>query len=511
MFNEELSTATDIVLVKVNNQKKIFQDLSKDFSGKEPPLWLILLAAYLKEQGYSVGVLDAEAENLDMKETIERVKLYNPLLVSVVVSGTNPSASTINMPGASQFLREIKENSPGIYTVICGLHPSALPEQTLREVEVDFLIEGEGFTTHRDLLIVLNAGKTRDDDLKVLGLWYLQNNQVISNERPENIQDLGSLPMPAWDLLPMNKYRAHNWHCFGHIQERNPYAVVYTSLGCPYACHFCCINALFGKPGIRYRSPMKVVEEIGYLVQKHKVKNIKILDELFIMNWDHVEDICDRIISAKYDLNIWAYGRIDTVKEHMLKTLKQAGVNWIAYGIESGSKKVREGVIKGRFDQDKIKEVVQMTHDAGINIVANFIFGLPDDDRETMQETLDLAKELNCAYANLYCTMAYPGSKLYEDALNQGIKLPHSWSAYSQFSKDTLPLPTKYLSSGEVLKFRDEAFDNYHADPKYLSMIEEKFGVESLENVKKMCALRLERNNYDYDDGIRFKGRDFSE
>jgi len=223
------------------------------------------------------------------------------------------------------------------------------------------------------------------------------------------------------------------------------------------------------------------------------------------MKWDHVEEICDGIIEAGYDLNIWAYGRIDTVKEHMLSKMKKAGINWLAYGIEAGSKKVRDGVSKGRFTREQVVDVVNMTHKAGIQIVSNFIFGLPDDDLETMQETLDLAKELNCAYANLYCAMAYPGSQLYGDAVDQKIPLPEKWNSYSQFSIDCLPLPTKHLSGGQVLKFRDEAFDDYYNDPKYLEMIRENFGDKAVEHVQLMCSLVLERKNYDHNNDMRLK------
>jgi radical SAM superfamily enzyme YgiQ (UPF0313 family) len=494
----------DIVLVKANNQKKIFQDLSKDFSGKEPPLWIILTAAYLREKGFSVSVIDAEAENLDVSETVKRVSDLNSALISVIVSGTNPSASTINMPSAREVLTEFKKVIPEIPTVIGGLHPSALPERTLKEEPVDFLIKGEGFIAHQELLNELKSGKKTGDDFSIKGLWYKSGENVVSNPDEKNIEDLGTMPMAAWDLLPMDKYRAHNWHCFDHIEDRNPYAVIYTSLGCPFKCGFCCINAIFGGPGIRYRPPAKVVEEIDHLVKNYGVKNIKILDELFAMNWKHVEEICDGLIELGHDLNFWVYGRVDTVKAHMLEKMKKAGINWIAYGFEAGSKKVRDGVSKGRFDADQIKEIVKMTHDAGIHIVANFIFGLPDDDKDTMQETLDMAKELNCAYANLYCAMAYPGSQLYDDAVAQGITLPQNWSAYSQFSIDCLPLPTKHLSSGEVLKFRDHAFDDYHSDPEYLDMIKEKFGDKALGNIKTMCSVKLKRNNYDYKDDKLF-------
>jgi len=497
----------DVLFIKANNQKKVFQALSEGFSGIEPPMWLVLTAAYLREKGLSVAVVDAEAENLSIVETISRIKEVNPLLASVVVSGTNPSASTINMPVAGEVLKEIKDKLPDVYSVISGLHPSALPEQTVKEIAADFIIVGEGFTTHHELICALKAGKSRDDILEIGGLWYKQDEKIVSNPRAENIQNLGSLPMPAWDLLPMEKYRAHNWHCFSHIGERRPYAVIYTSLGCPFKCEFCCINALFGKPGIRYRSPERVVEEIEYLVKVHGVQNIKVLDELFISRWSHVEAICDGIIEKRLGdkLNFWVYGRIDSVKEHMLEKMKKAGINWIAYGIEAGSKKVRDGVSKGRFETEEVRRVVDMTHKAGIHIVSNFIFGLPDDDFETMQETLDLAKELNCAYANFYCAMAYPGSKLYENAVESGVPLPSSWSAYSQFSKDSLPLPTKHLLSGQVLKFRDDAFNDYYNDPKYLDMVLKNFDERTVDNIKEMCSVKLIRNNYEQNNDVLFE------
>lgn len=487
----------DILLVKANNQKRIFQSLSDELSGVEPPLWMILTAAYLRARGYSVDVLDAEAENLSVVETVQKIEKAAPRLVSVGVSGTNPSASTVNMPGAGDVLRLLKKQYPDLPCAIAGLHPSALPRQTLKEEAADFVIFGEGFSTHADLIDAIRLGKHKDDRLAIRGLGYRSGDEIVLNPWVENIQDLGTLPMPAWDLLRMDQYRAHNWHCFDHIGERRPYAVIYTSLGCPFKCHFCCINAIFGGPGIRYRPPKDVVEEIDFLVTNYHVQNIKVLDELFAMNWDHVETICDLLIERKYDLNIWVYGRIDTVKDFMLPKMKKAGINWIAYGMESGSSKVRAGVTKGRFDNQNIKDVVDMTHTAGIEVVSNFIFGLPDDDMETMRETLALAKELNCSYANLYCAMAYPGSKLYDDAVAQRLPLPKTWSGFSQFSEDALPLPTKYLRSGEVLKFRDDAFVDYYTDARYLSRIEKIFGPKAVAHIRRMCSVSLVRKNYD--------------
>ena len=252
------------------------------------------------------------------------------------------------------------------------------------------------------------------------------------------------------------------------------------------------MNTVYGGPGIRFRSPEKVVEEIDYLVKNYNVKNIRIVDDIFSLRPERVIRICDLIIQRNYNLNIWCYARVDTVNELMLNKMKQAGINWISYGIEAGHEKVREGVFK-RLSLDKIKRAVEITRKAGIHIIANFIFGLPDDSRETMQQTLNMAKEFNFEYANFYVAMAWPGSKLYQEAVQSRVKLPESWSGYAQFAEDILPLPTKYLTASEVLRFRDKAFIEYFSNPRYQEMIEKNFGLDVVEHIKEMLKHKIHR------------------
>lgn len=484
----------DLLLIKPGDSRRIYGQLSENLSAVEPPLWAALIAAYVREQGYSVKIIDAEAEKLNPEETAEMVVSHEPELVCFVVTGNHLSASTSNMSGARDYHASLKESSPQIKTIFWGLHPSALPERVLREEQPDFVCQGEGFFTIVELLKLLkNEQKVKRYDIH--GLWYVEGNEVRSNPRAPLIKNLDNLPLPAWDLLPMGKYRAHNWHCFEDIENRTPYGIIYTSLGCPFNCYFCALKTLFSDaPGIRYRSPKKVIGDIDVLVKKYNIKNIKVLDECFVLKESHVAEICDLIIERGYDLNIWAYARVDTVKENLLKKMKQAGFNWLAYGIESGSKNIRTSVSKGRFEKDDIRKAIRMTKEAGINIVGNFMFGLPDDDFETMQETLDLAKELNCEYTNFYVTMAYPGSQLYEDALRKNVKLPETWRGYSQFGEECLPLPTKYLSARDVLSFRDKAFAEFHSMPEYIEMIEQKFGKKTASHIKEMLNHKIKRN-----------------
>ena len=482
----------DVLLVNPSSQKQMYGKLGVSLAACEPPIWTALLAAHLRQQGYSVAIMDAEAESWSTEHTADKIVEYNPLLVGISAIGANPSASsTPKMPAISRLLNNLNSKVSNTRTFLYGIHPSALPERTLMEEPVDFVCKGECFHTVPKLV---DALKSNEENYEIAGLWHKRGDQIISNGWGNLLEDIDKLPFAAWDLLPMQLYRAHNWHCFQHLDKRQPYAVIYTSLGCPYNCTYCNISALYnGKPGIRFRSPQKVVEEIDLLVRQYNVKNIKILDELFVLKESRVLEFCDLIIERGYDLNIWAYARVDTVRENILKKMKQAGINWVAYGIESGSKVVRDGVHKGKFAQDAIRKAIEMTKKAGIYVIGNYMFGLPDDDLATMHATLDLAKELNCEYANFYSTMAYPGSLLYEKSIENGVEMPDNWLGFSQLSEETFPLPTKHLSNVEVLRFRDQAFQEYFSNPQYLNMIEEKFGRRVIEHINKMLMYKLHR------------------
>jgi radical SAM superfamily enzyme YgiQ (UPF0313 family) len=480
----------DIVLINPGDRKLVYQGLGAELAAIEPPFWVAVLAAYLRQEGFRVAIIDANAENITPDVTARRAAVLNPLLTCVIVYGSQPSASTQNMTIAGAICRALSTQKAG-WIAMGGLHPSALPEPTLREESVDFVIEGEGPDSLKALLEELTAAKP---DLAVVpGLWYRDGTSIRSNPRAPLISNLDSyLPVAAWDLLPMNVYRAHNWHCFDDLEHRSPYGAIYTSLGCPYSCVFCCINAPFGKPGIRFRSPERVVEEIALLVDNYGVRNLKIVDELFVLKEQHYMAIVEGIIARKLDLNIWAYARVDTVKMANLARMKQAGINWLALGIESANPDVRDGADKRMQGRD-IRALVGSIQEHGIRVIGNFIFGLPDDTLETMEETLQLAMDLNCEFINFYCAMAYPGSKLYAIAVHEGWELPHEWHDFSQHGHDMLPLPTRTLSAREILHFRDDAFHRYFANPAYLDMIEHKFGSRAKEHLIEMSKTRLKR------------------
>jgi anaerobic magnesium-protoporphyrin IX monomethyl ester cyclase len=493
----------DLLLINPASRPMVYQSLGAKLAAVENPVWAGLMATFCRLKGLSVEIIDAEAEELGHGAVAERVRHLNPVLAAVVAYGHQPSASTQIMTAAGQVTATIKREAPEQPLLLLGGHVAALPERTLREEAADYVAAGEGLHT---LVGLVEALKSPVPALaNVPGLWYRDaDGRPRTNPGKPLLTDLdGEMPGVAWDLLPMAKYRAHNWHCLGG-HDRQPYAALYTTLGCPYHCSFCCIQAPFKNgeeaAGVKtsvntYRTwgTERVLAQIDTLVKQYGVRNIKIADEMFVLNRRHVLGICDGIMERGYDLNIWAYTRVDTIKGDMPERLKAAGFNWLAIGIEAGSDRVRKDVDKG-FGQDEVFRVVERVRAAGINVIGNYIFGLPEDDLDTMRATLDMALELNCEFANFYSAMAYPGSPLYTLAERQGLPLPRAWTGYSQHSRDCMPLPTRHLPAREVLRFRDEAFRSYYTAPRYLEMVTEKFGAATADEIRMMTAHRLERD-----------------
>ena len=278
-----------------------------------------------------------------------------------------------------------------------------------------------------------------------------------------------------------------------------------TSLGCAFKCDFCMINLInrnnteevvlhliivicvFGRQFI--------IKEFDKLISLG-VKTIRIVDEMFLLNPKYYIPLCKKLAERNKDdsLRIWSYSRIDTVKRpEILDLVRKAGIKWLCLGIESGDKKVRLEVAKGKFEDVDVKKVIQKVHAADINVMANYIYGLPGDTKETINKTYNLSLELCTAGWNTYAAMALPGSQLYKKAKMNNISLPDNYEGYSFHAYETLPLPTESLSASEILKLRDDAFKNYHTSKSFLSIIEKKFGKKAVKNISEMAKINLKR------------------
>ena len=316
-----------------------------DYPALEPPYRAALTAEFVKNKGYSVEILESNVLGLSAEESAEKAHEINPGLVQIEVHGNHPSASSQLMDWVTAFNKTLKEFDANHKVLLTGTHPAALPKKTLLENSGDYVGKGDGFYTTLGLL-------QKKELSNIPGISYMQEGHPVdglSVKLLESAELNATFKKAAWDLLPIEKYRAHDWHCLENIDQRQPYMSMYTSFGCPFSCTFCCINAPFNDGGniknrIRVRDPKIVVDEIEEVAKLHGVTpqrklNLKIIDEMFIFNKRHYTAIAEEIITRGLgdSLNTWAYARVDTIKEDNLELLKKAGFNWLALGIESGS------------------------------------------------------------------------------------------------------------------------------------------------------------------------------
>jgi len=502
----------DILFIAPSNSKGIYQDLAKDYAGIEPPAWACLLAESCRSVGYSVDILDTGALNLTNEQSIEVIRDKNPRLICFVVYGQNVNAGTTMMSGAVSLSTAIKEDGVNIPIAYIGSHVQALPYETLdKEPSIDFIFTNEGVYSLRDLLSHENFIDNLSD---VRGIGYRKDGKSMltspSMQVPGSRMD-EDLPGYAWDLLPYDEkpfdlYRCPMWHAEYDSDKRTPYASISTSLGCVFQCEFCMINILnrddddpIGVAGnynvMRYWSTDFVLKQFDKLVEMG-VENIRIIDEMFLLNPKYYKPLCEGLIERGYGdkLRMWAYSRVDTIRRpDILNLVRGAGIRWLGIGIESGDKNVRLEVQKGKFEDVDINEVVRQVEDADINVMANYIFGLPTDTHDSMRKTQDLALELSTLGWNGYAAMPLPGSQLYKDALEAGYDLPQDYEGYSFHAYNTTPIPTDNLTSKEILKFRDESYLEYHQSEKFLSKVKEKYGQGAVDNILKNCEIKLKR------------------
>jgi len=498
---------TDILFVHPNASEKIYQGLAKNNAAIEPPIWAAMLANSVRTKGHRPEILDAEVEGLDYLSAAKRITEYKAKVVCFVVYGQQPSASSQNMEGATATARELKNLAPDTFVVFVGGHVAALPMETMdKETCIDAVCQNEGVYT---LHALLSLSKINDTELKrVPGLVFRdREGNVIMNESSAIVakEDLEQdLPGMAWDLLPpLSRYRTAGWHSWSNDTEKQPFAALYTSLGCPYKCSFCMINIINRtKQGpnvtsqdsntFRFWSPEFIIKQFDEIARQG-VRNVKIADELFVLNPRHFEAICDLIIQRGYDFNIWAYSRVDTCKPKYLAKLEKAGIKWLGLGIENPNNELRKEIHKEGFQDVKVLDLINNIRDAGINVGGNYIFGLPYDTKESMEATLQFAIENPTEMANFYSAMAYPGSPLYNQARLFGQELPTTYSGFSQHSYDTLNLGNNHVSSAEILAFRDKAWDTYHSSEKYLNLLENKFGQKARDELDSTKTIKLKR------------------
>jgi radical SAM superfamily enzyme YgiQ (UPF0313 family) len=508
----------DVLFVNPGNAEAIYQDLSRDYAAIEPPTWALILAESCRQWGAQVGILDANAEGLSPVEAARRIEAINPRLVCFVTYGQNVNAGIVSMSGAVLIAEQLRALGTSSVISVIGSYVQALPIKALQdEPSFDFVFANEGVYAMRD---VLNLRSLESDQL-------LSVNGLAVRTSPDEIHFTGAgsvvpssrmdedMPGYAWDLLPFRDrpfdlYRSPLWHAGYDPAMRTPYAAIQTSLGCNFGCSFCMINIINRSDdaeigiasnyrGMRFWSPEFALRQFDILAD-YGVRTIRIVDEMFLLNRKYFVPLCESLSQRPYapELRMWAYSRIDTIRDpELLGLIRAAGIRWLALGIESASREVRLEVSKGKFEDVDVQQAIHQVHAADIDVMANYIVGLPGDTQESMQMTMDLAVELCTSGWNMYPAMALPGSELYAQALDSGMPVPQDYVEFSFHAYETVPMRTEQLSEAEITLFRDEAFTSYHTNPAVLDRIQARFGPDARQHVLDMASIKLRRRVVD--------------
>jgi len=423
-----------------------------------PSLGLAYIAAYIEKDGAEVKILDLVVENFSYDNFTKYLKEFNPDFVGI-------TASTVTIIGALSIAKISKEACPNAKIVLGGAHPTAMPEELLKESFVDFVVRGEGEVTFAELI------KSYDNPEKILGISYKdKNGKIVNNDPRPFIEDLDSLPFPAWHLLPMGKYKPS----LGNY-KRLPAMSMICGRGCPGVCTYC-FSKPFGKK-IRFRSAKNIIEEMKLLIKNYGIKEISFYDENITTNRQLVQEMCKIIIDEKIDITWACQSRVDTIDEETLKLMKKAGCHQIGFGIESADTEILKN-IKKSIPLEKSIDAVKMTQKAGINARANFMFGSPGETEETMEKTIQFAMKINPDFVVFNITTPLPGTEMFDWAKENGYLTTTDWHDYD-FSRHIMKLPT--IDSKKVEEFYNKSYRRFYFRPKF--MIRHLFKTRSFSDI----------------------------
>jgi magnesium-protoporphyrin IX monomethyl ester (oxidative) cyclase len=392
----------------------------------------VAYAAALLERQHEVLIIDAPAEGWKNLERIDGTKYRFGLTneeIAARIKHWSPSLVAITMPflgwwkTAFDAASAAKSIDKGIKTVLIGLHPSVRPADCLAHPNIDFVVIGEPEQTMLELAGVLEQGSLGGLK-KVKGTAFIKDGETIITPPRPAIQDLDSLPFPARHLLPMATY-------FAAVRENplrgeicKPWAAMITSRGCPHNCIFCSNHKVVGKKW-RPRSPENVVAEIEQLVNTYRIKQIDFEDDNLTLDRKRMVTICDLILERRLDIEWYTPNgvRADTLDEHLLTKMKEAGCKKIRVAPESGVQRVVDQIIKKNLDLKKVEAAVILSKKVGIGVGCFFILGFIGETKEDMEATINYAYKLRQLGADRfyfnYATPAY-GTELYEQAKRGG-------------------------------------------------------------------------------------------
>jgi len=423
--------------------------------GCMPPLNLMYLAAYLIKHGHEARIIDLYAEECSERQLLERIRRFDPSLVGF-------ATYTASFDMTAQTAALVKKHFPGIMTVAGGIHASYLPEACLKSGAMDFVVIGEGEATCLELVERLEQGGSVSD---VAGIAYRKDGKtVLTGPRPL-IEDIDSLPWPAYDLVDFKNYYLGITRAVTSL----PAASVLTMRGCPYRCTFCSHHYGYGGK-VRRRSPRDVVAEIKKLHDDYGIKEFQFEDPSLTSDPAHVREICRLIQANGLDIYWNCNVRANTASEELFREMSAAGCRRALLGVESGSQEMLDRMKKG-ISLDSVRKTVGLAAKYRMRVNAAFILGTPGETLETARRTYEFAKELDPDYVMFSVYIPSVGGELFETLARQGeLDLDHVYGAdYITVYSDREPLvEVSSVASPKLLSLMEDYTRGFYLRPRYI-------------------------------------------
>lgn len=410
----------------------------------EIPRSLLVLAVALRKAGHEPAILDMPALDLWVPQLPQAVEAFRPDLVGMPVHGA-PA-----IPLVERHSQAVKAALPRVPIVVGGLVPSILGIDLFKTLlSPDFLVRGDGEETLADLADLLEAGAGTE---QIPGLITRQGTELFEGpERPLE-RNLDRTGLPAYDLLPMDRYR-----------EEGAPVWMETKRGCPFRCRFCSVNApsTYGK--VRYRDPVACVDELQYVVERYGISDFVILDDTFNLNRRLANEFCEEIIRRELRIRWHVDTRADLLTPDALALMSRAGCTDVMMGVEVGSEDGLQAIEKG-VTRERLIEAFHMVRAAGMRPTALLITGLPATTHRDFAETARFIQEANPFRCNTFVFHPIPGADYFHNREKYGldfeIKKVEDWRKLHYFSEPICDTPN--LTKREIIEHYIQL--NYAAD-----------------------------------------------
>ncbi len=420
-----------------------------------PPLGCMYLASFLRRQdGVDVRIVDMTADELQYDDLGDAIRAYNPDLLGV-------SALTYESHGMDRVAEIAKQTRADLPVAVGGPHPSAYTERVMENRHIDYAVVGEGELTFDDLVAALREsdGSVGGTDVSAIdGLAYRDGDEVRIHPRERYIEDLDSIPFPAWDLIPLPVYKRYirMSRC-----GMNDYMTIFTTRSCPYQCLYC--HQVFGK-GFRTRSPENVLAEIRALHDDYGIKHFEIIDDIFNLDLPRAKRIFDMIIESGMKLRLTFPNGVrgDKLDEEFFVKAKQAGVVFMAFAVETASPRLQKK-LKKNINLKAINENISLALKYGIFCHGFFMLGFPTETREELLATSDFAIQSDLHTANIFVVNPFEGTGLADWAREIG-KPVLSQFERNYFSKEFVNLSN--VSDDELNRIRKRTVRRFFLSPR---------------------------------------------